>query len=83
MIETIIVIVFELLLLLVIAGTLREWWKSKRHVELLPIVAYVLAMCSFAGPFREGVMHPWIVGFVWLAVGLVVRVIVRGRKKAG
>ena len=80
MFDTVITVVFELLLFLLIMGTLYEWWKSKRHVELLPIVLYVLAMCSFAEPFVESVLHPWIAGLTWLGIGLCVRVVIRRRK---
>ena len=80
--DLIIVAVFELILLLLIVGTLREWQKSKRHWELLPILAYVFAMLSFLGRYREGVLHPWIAGLIWVGVGVVTRVVVRRKPAA-
>ena len=81
MIDQIINIVYGLLMVLLIVGTVQEWRKTKRHVQLLPIVAYVLSLLAFVGPIRAGVMSPWIAAFAWLAVGLVVRVMVRRRSK--
>jgi ABC-type Co2+ transport system permease subunit len=79
MIDFIIVAVFELILLLLIVGTLREWQKSKCKRELLPILAYLLAMLSFLGSPHAGIVHPWFVGFIWIGIGVVVRMVVRRR----
>ena len=73
---------FELMLLLVIVGTFREWQKSKRNWELLPILAYVFAMLSFLGRYREGALHPWIAGLIWIGVGIVIRIVVRRKPAA-
>jgi hypothetical protein len=81
MVDFIITIFFELMVLLAIVSTFREWQKSKRNRELLPILAYVFAMLSFLGPYREEALHPWIAGLIWVGVGLVIRIVVR-RKTA-
>ncbi len=80
MIDFIIVVVFELILVLLIVGTLREWLKSKRRRELLPILAYLLAMLSFLGSPRAGALNPWLAGVIWMGIGVVVRVVVRRRQ---
>ena len=76
MVDLTITIVFELLLLLVIVGTFLEWRKRERPILLLPIPAYVLGMASFLCPVVEGLSHPWLGGFLWLAVGVAGRVVV-------
>ncbi|RME55875.1 hypothetical protein D6779_11690 [Candidatus Parcubacteria bacterium] len=75
--DLIITAFFELMVLLAIVGTFREWQKSKRNWELLPILAYVFAMLSFLGPYREEALHPWFAGLIWVGVGIVIRRVVR------
>jgi uncharacterized membrane protein HdeD (DUF308 family) len=77
MIDLAINIVFVVLMLMIIIGTILEWRKTKRNLLLLPIVAYILGLFIFIGPFESAFIHPWIAGFAWLAIGLVVRVVVR------
>lgn len=82
MFDAIVIVVFELLLTLLIIGTLREWWASKRDRELLPIFAYGVSMLSFVAPRDVVPMHPWEVGFIWLLLGVVLRVLVRRKSES-
>ncbi|MBN1316468.1 MAG: hypothetical protein JXA42_13415 [Anaerolineales bacterium] len=77
MFDLIIIIVFEFLLALLVAGTLYEWWVSKRHRALFPILAFGFSMLAFITPPDAASMHPWTVGFIWLLIGVILRVLVR------
>ena len=79
MFDLVIVGVFELISILIIVGTIREWWKSRRSRELLPIAAYLLAMVSFLGSPANGAIPPFLAGVVWIVIGVIVRSIVRRR----
>jgi hypothetical protein len=65
---------------MVIIGTILEWVKTKHNLQLLPILAYFLSILSFISPYEEGFAHPWVSGFAWLVMGLVVRIVVMRRQ---
>jgi len=77
MFDNVVRIGYVLLMLLVTVGTVAEWRRSRRHLQLLPIAAYGLSALTFIGPLREGQLHPWLAAFAWLAVGILIRVIAK------
>jgi hypothetical protein len=71
---------FVLAALLLLVTTIRDWRATKRAGYVLPVVAFVLAGILFiADPVIMGI--PWLAGIVWLVIGLVLRVMVRGRSR--
>jgi hypothetical protein len=79
MIEVAVLVVFELLLLVVVLGTLREWRATRWERWLLPLPAFVLSMASCALPYEGDDLTrlPWLLGAIWLLAGLVLRAGVR------
>lgn len=71
---------FVLVALLLLVVTLRDWQATKRMRYVLPAIVFVLAAILFiADPMMMGI--PWLAGITWLLIGLVLRVIVRGRSR--
>jgi hypothetical protein len=81
MIDLAVMVLFEVLLLVVIVGTVREWRATGWDRWLLPVPAFVLAMISCALPYSgdDLARHPWLLGAAWLVVGLVLRAFVQRR----
>ena len=79
MIDLVVLVLFEGLLLVVILGTLREWRATRWDRWLLPVPALVLSVVSCALPYEgdDLTWHPWLLGSVWLLVGLALRAGVR------
>jgi hypothetical protein len=80
MFDFILTAVFVLAALLLLVTTVRDWRTTKRTGNVLPAVVFVLAVILFiADPMIMGI--PWLAGISWLLIGLVLRVIVRGRSR--
>jgi hypothetical protein len=80
MFDFILTAAFVLAALLLLVTTIRDWRATKRAGYVLPVVAFALAGILFiADPVIMGI--PWLAGIVWLVIGLVLRVMVRGRSR--
>ncbi len=80
MFDFILTAAFVLAALLLLVTTVRDWRAIRRAGYFLPAIAFVLAGVLFtADPKMMGI--PWLAGIVWLLIGIVLRVIVRGRSR--